>query len=173
MLGNDVFIAFSNKKTVETLIKIVHSGGFNIAAAALSAAELKEKISYYESGIIICGCRFNDEDINSLLEDIPESFGIMLIGKAQQLAYCESDRVTKLAVPLNSGDLLLYLDMLRPEVPVSRKKRPPKEQAIIDKAKRLLIERFGMTEPQAHRYIEKAAMDSGKSIAETAKKIIG
>ena len=173
MLGNDVFIAFSSKKTVEMLVKIVHSGGFNIAGATLSAAELKQKISYYGSGIIICGCRFGDEDINSLLEDIPESFNIMLIGKAEQLAYCYSKNAVKLAVPINSGDLLTYLDMLRPEIPARRSKRSPAEQTIIDKAKRRLIEHYNMTEPQAHRYIEKAAMDTGKSIVEIAKKIIG
>ena len=173
MLGNDVFIAFSSKKTIAALIKVARSGGFNIAGAALNAAELKQKISYYESGIIICGCRFSDEDVNNLIEDIPESFGIMVIGKAEQLSYCYAKNAVKLAVPINSSDILAYLEMLRPEIPARRSARTPQEQAIIDKAKRRLIELFKMTEPQAHRYIEKTAMNTGKTIVETAIKIIG
>ena len=42
----------------------------------------------------------------------------------------------------------------------------------VNRAKWLLIENEGMDEPQAHRYIEKTAMDSGMTKRTTAEEII-
>ncbi len=42
----------------------------------------------------------------------------------------------------------------------------------IDRAKLLLMQYLGMTEPQAHRYIEKQAMDLRLSRAEVARSIL-
>ncbi|MBQ9604154.1 MAG: ANTAR domain-containing protein [Firmicutes bacterium] len=172
MLGNDVFVAFSNKKTALSVAKIVISAGFNAVCAVLTAGGLKQKISYYECGIVICGCQFGDENINELLEDIPDGFNIILIGTPAQLEYCENERIVKLAVPINANDLLCYMDMLRPELPGRRSGRSPEDRMLIDKAKKYLIMHYNMTEPQAHRFLEKKSMDTGCTMAETARKIL-
>ena len=52
------------------------------------------------------------------------------------------------------------------------RKRSEEEQQVIQKAKRLLIERNNMTEAQAHRYIQKCSMDSGTDMTETAYMIL-
>ena len=39
-------------------------------------------------------------------------------------------------------------------------------------AKALLMERNNMTEPEAHRYIQKTAMDTGTSLVETAQMVL-
>ena len=46
------------------------------------------------------------------------------------------------------------------------------EQELIDQAKALLMERNGMTEAEAHRYIQKCSMDSGTNLVETAQMVI-
>ena len=46
------------------------------------------------------------------------------------------------------------------------------EAHIINRAKRLLIDRLKMSEAQAHRYIEKTAMDSCVKKREIAENII-
>ena len=43
---------------------------------------------------------------------------------------------------------------------------------LVDRAKCLLIERRGCTEAEAHRYIEKAAMDSRRDRADVAREIL-
>ena len=170
MYGNDVFIAFSNKKTALAIAKIIISGGYNAAAAVLNAGDLLNKLNFYDGGIIVCGCRFGDGNINTLADEIPESFRIIAIGSPEQLQYCDEGRMLTLSVPLNSSALLAYLDMLRTEP--RRTNRTPEEDALINKAKRLLINKYGMTEPQAHKFLEKKSMDLGRSIIEVAKKIL-
>ena len=46
------------------------------------------------------------------------------------------------------------------------------EIRLVNRAKWLLIERLGMTEPEAHRYIEKQSMDLRISKREAAKSVI-
>lgn len=170
MRGNDVFIAFASKKTALAIAKTVISAGYNAAAAVLSAGDLISKLSFYDSGIIICGCRFGDGNINTFIDDIPDSFRIIAIGSPEQLRYCDDGRALTLAVPLNSADLLAYLDMLRTEPQPSR--RTPAEEALINRAKRILISSKGMTEAQAHRFLEKKSMDLGRPITEIAEIIL-
>ena len=42
----------------------------------------------------------------------------------------------------------------------------------MDQAKKLLMERNGMSENEAHRYIQKCSMDSGTNMVETAQMVI-
>lgn len=170
MPGNDIFIAFANKNTALAVAKTVIAAGKNVASVTLSANALRERISYYSGGIIICGCRFHDENINTLAEDIPEGFRIITVGSSQQLAEVGDPRVLKLAVPLNSADLLAYIDMLTEEE--RRSSRTPQENAIINKAKRSLINTRRMTEDQAHRFLEQKSMETGQSMVRIAERIL-
>lgn len=53
-----------------------------------------------------------------------------------------------------------------------KRKWTAEEQEYIDKAKKVLMDKSHMTEPEAFRYIQKISMDSCTNMAETAKKII-
>ena len=46
------------------------------------------------------------------------------------------------------------------------------ERKVIDKAKAVLMERNGMSEPEAFRYIQKTSMDCGRSMSESAQMIL-
>ena len=52
------------------------------------------------------------------------------------------------------------------------KQRSPEERQIIDNAKAILIERNGMTEPEAFRYLQKSSMDYSRSLVESAQMIL-
>lgn len=47
-----------------------------------------------------------------------------------------------------------------------------KEIRIVNRAKWILIDQEGMPEQEAHRFIEKSAMDTGKTKSEIAEEII-
>ena len=64
---------------------------------------------------------------------------------------------------------------------VSRRKKKAKEKRLarseedkktIAAAKEILMDRHHMTEPEAHKYLQKCAMDSGTNMLETAEMII-
>ncbi len=53
-----------------------------------------------------------------------------------------------------------------------RPKRSEGDRRMIDQVKSLLIERNHMTEPEAHRYLQKYSMDNGMGLAEAARLIL-
>ena len=91
----------------------------------------------------------------------------------------ESSDVIAVSVPLSAFDLINTLSMMSRKEERKRKKksrkpspRPREEQAVIDKAKALLMERNHMTESEAHRYLQKHSMDNSTSLVETAHMIL-
>ena len=51
-------------------------------------------------------------------------------------------------------------------------KRSEEDEKLLTRAKGLLMERNGMTEEAAHRYIQKRSMDNGTGLVETAQMIL-
>ena len=47
-----------------------------------------------------------------------------------------------------------------------------RRQAVINQAKEVLMDKNNMSENEAHRYIQKSAMDSGRTMVETAEMIL-
>ena len=76
-------------------------------------------------------------------------------------------------------DLIAFVDnqvaMIEKKAEKAKEKRLHRSEAdkkIIESAKALLMERHHMTEPEAHKYLQKCAMDSGTSLLETAEMVI-
>ena len=53
-----------------------------------------------------------------------------------------------------------------------KRERSEEEKRLVAEAKRILMDRNRMTEPQAHRYLQKCSMDSGTSLPESAAMVI-
>jgi two-component system, response regulator PdtaR len=51
-------------------------------------------------------------------------------------------------------------------------KRQLESRKLVERAKGLLIQRLGLTEPEAHRRIQKAAMDTRRPMAEVARALL-
>ena len=54
-----------------------------------------------------------------------------------------------------------------------RPQRSQEEENLIRSAKELLMDRNGMTEEQAHRFLQKKSMDSGVKMVQTARLVLG
>ena len=52
------------------------------------------------------------------------------------------------------------------------KERSEEDKKVLQEAKNLLMERNGMSEEEAHRYIQKCSMDSGTNLVETAEMVL-
>ena len=61
---------------------------------------------------------------------------------------------------------------LRKKSKQRRLNRSDADKKTIEKAKALLMERHHMSEPEAHKYLQRCAMDSGTNMVETAEMLI-
>ncbi|MDO5388964.1 MAG: ANTAR domain-containing protein, partial [Clostridia bacterium] len=82
--------------------------------------------------------------------------------------------IFKLSMPLQKNDLVCSVEML---MTIDAQYKPivhkdQNEEKIILKAKHLLIDMYSMTEEQAHRYMQKKSMDTGRKLIEIAKIIL-
>lgn len=110
---------------------------------------------------------------------LPTHFEMLLMASQRVLSEGVGSGIMSVAMPLKVQDLLNTLEMMVANAERRRKKRKtmPKvrsdeDRKVLDEAKALLMERNGMTEEEAHRYIQKCSMDSGTNLVETAEMVL-
>lgn len=115
--------------------------------------------SRFEGGVIYIEHADAFEEVSSELEDcgvivIPKPLSRATLYNAVKTVYATNMRIEGLRH--ENRDLVKKLD----------------ETRLINRAKLMLVETLGYTESEAHRYIEKKAMDSRKSRADVAMDIL-
>lgn len=142
------------------------------------AADALSESCRLENGVIICGGRLNDMSFIELNDCIPKYFNLIILSRnVMNEEYPE--RALKLELPLKMSELIGAVEKefkkyyRRPsDNKIVKQTRNPEDRKYIDLAKSLLIKNKGMTEPEAHRYLQKTGMDTGTSIVETARMVI-
>ena len=172
-----VIVAFESPKSCERVREIIESSGTAACIICRSAAEVKRTVSKHHISTVVCGFKLPDESAQSLFEDLPPNCAMLMVAVQGMLDLCQNDDIFLLASPVSRGDLAASVRMLiqmghRLEKFV-RPQRSEEEMALIDEAKSLLMERHGMTEEQAHRFLQKKSMDSGAKMVQTAKLVLG
>ena len=171
-----VIVAFENESNREKVQEVLESGGF-ACLVCLSAAEVKRTVRKQRVQLVVCGFKLCDESCEALYYDLPERCSMLMIGRQAQLELCEAEGIFKLQSPVRRGDLLASLRMLvQIKRPGGRGKvtvpRTEEEKRLICEAKEVLMDRHGMTEAEAHRFLQKQSMDSGARLADTARLIL-
>ena len=125
---------------------------------------------------MVCGYKLADESAEGLFDDLPTSCAMLVVAVQSLLDLCQNEDIFKLSSPVSKGDLIASVRMLlqvghRLERFI-KPRRSEEEQAIIRQAKEVLMERHGMTEAQAHRFLQKRSMDSGAKLIQTAQLVL-
>ena len=172
-----VIVAFEVEKTCHRIREILENAGAASCLLCHSAAEVKRLVHKQHISTVISGFKFPDDSAEGLFEDLPPSCAMLLLAVQSQLDLCGNEDIFKLASPVSKGDLIASVRMLiqmshRLERFV-RPRRTQEEKALIDQAKAVLMDRHGMTEEQAHRFLQKQSMDSGAKLLDTARLVLG
>ncbi len=172
-----IIVAFENPKSSERVREIIEGSGTALCVACRSAAEVKRAVSRGRATTVVCGFKLPDESAEELFLDLPVSCAMLMVAAQNLLELCRNEDIFKLAAPVGRGDLVASVRMLlqmghRLERFV-RPHRSGEDQSLIDEAKLLLMDRHGMTEEQAHRFLQKKSMDSGVKMVQTAKLVLG
>ena len=143
-----------------------------------TGAEILRIANDRDFGVVICTKRLRDMSYSELGEYLPETFGMIVMTQDASVETF-TDRMVKLILPMKSSELASTIDMLLSGYMRQRKKKrkAPRvkseaEKQTIDQAKLLLMERNGMSEPEAFRYIQKISVDTGRRAVETAEMIL-
>ncbi len=176
----NIIVAFAKSQDAQNIKSILLRGGFDNVFAYTSGAQALSAMENLGSGVIICGYRLSDMLYSELAEDLPGYFQMLMIASADKapMDTCGS-RLMFLPTPFSKTDLYTTINMMIEGVTLYRKKakqkRLHKSEAdikTITKAKEILMERHHMTEPEAHKYLQKCSMNSGTSMLEAAEMVI-
>ncbi len=171
-----MILAFEGESICERVRDIIEGAGAASCLICHSAAEVKRLVHKQHVNMIVCGYKLRDETAETLFNDLPANCTMMVLAIQSLLDMIGSDDIFKRAAPVSRSDLLastrMLLQMGRRIERFVRPQRSMEEKALIEEAKRVLMDRHGMTEEQAHRFIQKRSMDSGAKLIQTAQMIL-
>ena len=167
-----IVIASAADAAREHLSQLLISSGFSIFRCCASGSELRRTLNECEDGVVILmgplpGCKPDE-----LLWDYSDRIQILLIAKPAVLESCEAPGIFRLALPASSQAVIGAVDMLSQLHQMRLPKRMGGEKQIVEQAKQLLMKRQSLTEPEAHRALQKYAMDHGMKMADYAAQIV-
>ncbi|PYG86660.1 response regulator receiver and ANTAR domain protein [Ruminiclostridium sufflavum DSM 19573] len=185
MNARGVFIVCSKPELIKDLRALMLQQGYSSVEYALSASEARRKLDYFEPGLILVNAPLQDELGVELVLDIADKTdaGIIVLSRHEHLAEMQYklERVGALVLPKPiSRTILIQTAKFAVQSRKSIKglklqnddlEKRIQDRKIVEKAKWILVEKMNMTEPQAHRYIQKRAMDLRISQLKVAEEI--
>lgn len=174
-----IVVVFPRLEDARGIRNILVRSGFAVHAVCTTGAQAISSLEDLNDGIVISGYKLADMVYLELKECLPEGVLMLLLATRGHLAECDREDIMSLPMPLKAHELVDAVHTLLRQCERYRRKRretprekSPEEKELIERAKALLMEKKSMTEMQAHKYLQKCSMDSGRSIVESAQMIL-
>lgn len=169
----NIIIALNAAKGRDKLSRVIgKEGNYNILPPVISGADVLKAVRQYGGrGVVICPEMLTDMHYTHLSSLISDSYKLLLIKQSGNAFYEDEGNMAMLIIPFTSGELMASIETLCIELMPKRPKGRVKRQ-VVEEAKAILMERNMMTEPQAHRFIQKRSMDTRTDINAVSKEII-
>ncbi len=171
---NRLIVAFEGDKQCDLVRETLESGGLIPRLICHTGAEVLRTAHDMGRALVICGYKFPDMSADELAYDLGANVIVLVIGKNVQLDFCEHEGIFKLPAPFSRSELLTSVSMLvqlAEKTLMAPPRRSAGEEALVGEAKAILM-RTGMSESEAHRFLQKRSMESGERLTNVAKRII-
>ena len=165
----DIIVVYPKKETALSLRSLIEKNGFHVTHICALGSSALEIAHEKQSGIIVCPFLMRDITAAELAEQVPPGFDIIALSKNGSEQYMGN--LITLPVPMDREDFLNTVHMLASSKS-SFTRRTGEDGEYISKAKEALMHNKGMSETQAHKYLQQQSMKSGKKIAAAAMDIL-
>ena len=172
-----VIIACKDSAMCDKLAHTLAASGIEVLGTATKGASALQKAARYygDRGVLLCSYAMSDMTASELYRIMPEGFEMVVLLSPRQRAVFDGGDMLCMDIPVNRGDLISTLRMLtdtQPHSPAAKEQRSESDKEIIGRAKALLMERNGMSEPDAHRFLQRQSMNSGQTLVSVAMNIL-
>lgn len=167
-----IMIAGASAEKRAQISRLLSASGFAVFRCCASGSELRRALSACGGGVVLLLGGLPDAQPDELQWDWGERARILLIARPELLAACESPEIFRLALPASGQAVVGALEMLTQFYRMRLPRRSGEDKEIVEEAKRLLMRREGLTEPEAHRALQRYAMNNGLKMADYAAEII-
>lgn len=170
-----IIAAFERQSSCEKLQRLLDGSDEFSCVVCRSGAQVRHAVRKLHVDIVVCGFKLADESCESVFYDLPPSCTMLMLAPRARLELCEAEEILKLSTPVRRSELLSSLRMLarlsrgqgRQSISCSED-----ERELVVRAKALLMDRYMMTEAQAHRLLQKKSMDAGMKLSQTARAVV-
>ena len=169
-----IVVAFERQSNCDRLREVLESTGEFSCLTCRSAAQVKRTVAKLRLDLVVCGFKLTDESCETLYFDLPQRCAMLMVAPQAQLDLCAAPGIFKLPAPVGRGSLLASVRMLAQlaQTDQAPARRSQEEKELVAQAKALLMEQDGMTEAEAHRFLQKRSMDQGTRLADTARRVL-
>ncbi len=182
----NALIVCDSEKYISYFSLLLNSNNINNITIKNTAKEAREVLNDFQYDLVIINSPLKDELGKNLSIEIKEKTVSEVIYTVQEQDFLDTKQELKknnihtISKPFNRRLFVLTLETLSSSIVTIKKLNTENEKLTkkleeikkIDRAKCLLISYLGMSEKQAHKYIEKQAMDFRQSKLEIATKIL-
>lgn len=177
---SSIIVANSNPDYASRIAAVLRSSGLYISGLCTTGAQVIEFTKkHYHGGIVVTSAKLRDMPAINLPRVVVSNYDFLFLISSQMSGVCDSLESASLMLPINRMNLIASVHMflnISDYTSLSIKKKLASgnydEKQMIKKAKELLIERNNLSEPVAHRFIQKKSMDTGKKMVETSMIIL-
>lgn len=172
-----IIVAYAKQKDGERIRTMLLHHGIETAEVCTAGAQVLMAVSEFGDCVVIMGYRLRDMAFGQLAEELPPGCDILLVTSPANVMDEElPENTVFLPTPLATRDLIQSLQLMlgttRSEKRHKKPERSEDEKKTIELAKTVLMNRHHMTEPEAHRYLQKCAMDTGTKLLEMAEMVL-
>lgn len=165
----EIIVAYPTKDIALKLRSLLVSEGFEVSHVCALGSSVLSIAGDFSEGVVVCAAMLSDMSVSVLAHQLPMGFDVIAISKNGKEDY--TGNLINLTVPLNKDDFLQTVSVLV-STRSSFNRRDKDESELLSTAKLILMNSKDITESQAHRYLQKESMRTGKKISVLAKEIV-
>ncbi len=177
---SSIIVANSNPDYAKKIAVVLRSSGLYIGGICTTGAQVIDFANkHYHGGVVVSSVKLRDMPAFNLPRVVGSGYDFLYLVTPEFAGACDSIESVSLMLPLNRMSLISTVNMLlniSDYTSLNIKKKLSSgnfdEKQLVKSAKDLLMERNHLTEAQAHRFIQKKSMDTGKKMVETSMIIL-
>ena len=169
-----LILAFPKEETIHKIQNMLDGTSFSVVGSCRTCAEAMRIYSEIDNAVLMMSFKLSDGTCDDVYDNLPPHSGIIVLTKAENIEYIRAQDIFTVPLPINRARLAEALETFHAAYIGYGKKpeRNEKDKETICRAKLKLIEKYLMTEEQAHRFIQKRSMNTGMKFVDTAKLIL-
>ena len=175
----NVIVLFPKSSDAKNIRNVLMRSGIEVTAVCTSGSQVIHRIGDLDEGLLVCGYKYSDMMYDELREYLPKDFAMLVVTSRTHLEELNISGVPCLPMPIKVYALVEKVQGMLAEIVLEKtrrrkklRERTPEQKALIEEAKSIIMQNNGMTEAEAHSYLQKYSMDSGMNMVNTAKLIL-
>lgn len=175
----NVVVAFPKIENGRKIRNALTRSGIDVTAVCTKGSQVIMNVADNPDSIVVTSFRLADMLYRELREYLPRECKMLVITSQKNEGEIWEKDVDVMLMPLKLVKLVRYVEDARNELHERQRQqkrrlhtRSAEEKSLIDEAKQLLQIHNGLTEAEAHSYLQKRSMDSGLNLVEMSRMII-